>query len=190
MDTNNAKYVSVGKPMIGGAVFHAPLGTSLPTSATATLNGAFENMGYISEDGVTNNNSRESEDIKAWGGDTVLSPQTSKSDSFNMTFLEVLNKVVLKAVHGSENVDGSIDSGLTVKVNSKELEAGAWVIDMEMTQGVLKRIVIPNGKISEISEVSYKDNEAVGYNTTITAFPGDDGDTHKEYIVAAEDSES
>lgn len=188
--SNNANYVSVGKPMIGGAVFRAPLGTTLPTNATATLGSAFENMGYISEDGVTNNNARESENIKAWGGDTVLSPQTNKTDTFGMTFLEVLNATVLKAVHGDDNVDGDISSGITVKVNSKELEAAAWVIDMEMTQGVLKRIVIPNGKITEISEVSYKDNAAVGYKTTITAFPGTDGDSHKEYIVGADESES
>lgn len=187
---NNAKYVSVGKPMIGGAVFRAPLGTTLPTSASTALGSAFENMGYISEDGVVNNNARESEDIKAWGGDTVLSPQTSKTDTFQMTFIEVLNKAVLKAVHGEDNVTGDLETGLTVRVNSKELEAAAWVIDMEMTQGVLKRIVIPNGKVTEIGETTYADNSAVGYQTTITAFPGTDGDSHKEYFAATEDSES
>lgn len=176
--------------MYGGAVFVAPFGTSLPTDATSTLDSKFENLGYISEDGVSNNNTREAEEIKAWGGDTVLSPQTGKTDTFGMTFLEVLNTNVLGLVHGSDNVSGDLSTGIAVSVNSKELDYFVMVIDMEMTQGVFKRIVIPNGKITEMAEVVYRDNEAVGYNATITAFPGTDGDTHKEYMIAGEDSES
>ena len=65
---------TVGKPKTGGAVVRAPLGTALPTSATAALDEAFVSMGYISEDGVTNENTRESEEIKDWGGNTVLTP--------------------------------------------------------------------------------------------------------------------
>ena len=59
-------------------------------------------------------------------------------------------------------------------------------LDQIMREGALKRIVIPNGKISEIGEISYNDSDPVGYETTIKALPGSDGDTHKEYIVRAE----
>ena len=54
-----------------------------------------------------------------------------------------------------------------------------------MREGALKRIAIPNGKISEVGEVTYNDSDPVGYETTIKALPGSDGDTHKEYIVRA-----
>ena len=66
----DAKLVTVSKPKVGGAVWRAPLGTTLPTDATTALDKAFKSLGYISEDGMTNANSPESDSIKAWGGDT------------------------------------------------------------------------------------------------------------------------
>ena len=182
--STDATKVTAGKPMVGGAVHWAPAGSTLPTNATATLAEAYVDMGYISEDGVTNSNERESEEVKAWGGDTVLTTQTGKTDTFSLTFIESMNVEVLKRVFGEDNVSGDLENGITVKVNSKELVAGIWVIDMVLTEGYLKRIVIPNGKITEIGEISYTDSDVTGYESTITARPGTDGDTHKEYIQA------
>ena len=185
--STDAKKVSVGKPMVGGAVHLAAAGTTPPTDATTDLTSAFADMGYISEDGVKNANERETEEIKAWGGDTVLTPQTGKTDKFTMTFIEALNVNVLKAVYGDENVTGALETGLTVKSNASELPYGVWAIDMIMTDGVLKRVVIPNGKITEVGEIAYTDSDAIGYECTITAFPNSAGDTHYEYIVAVGD---
>lgn len=184
MGSNNNEYVSTGKPKIGGAVFRAPLGTTLPTTADEALDSAFVNQGYCSEDGLTNNNNTETESIKAWGGDTVLVVGTEHTDEFGVTLIEVTNPDVLKTVHGDSNVSGDLTTGLTVKVNSDEAPESAWVVDM-ILHGVMKRIVIPKGKVTEIGEVSYKDDDAVGYELTIAALAGgfaNDEDTHKEYL--------
>lgn len=182
---NTATNVSTGKPSKSGAIFFAPLGTTLPTSADDTKDAAFVALGYVSEDGLENDNSPESDQVKAWGGDTVLNLQTDRPDSFHFTLLEVLNSDVLKAVYGSENVTIDGSGNITVKATADELSSGSWVIDMIMRGGRKKRIVIPNGTISELGTITYKDDEAVGYELTITDVPDATGVYHYEYIKAA-----
>lgn len=185
---NNTKNVSVGKPKIGGAVFVAPAGTTLPTSASEALDSAFEAIGYISEDGVSNGATRTTQDIKDWGGETVANPQTEKKDTWKIKFIEALNTIVLKVVHGIGNVSGTLQEGIVIRENASELDRWAWVIDTIMNEYAIKRMVIPEGKVTEIADVVYKSNEVVGYDSTITAyaFPKYDGDTHREYIQGVE----
>ncbi len=180
----NASNVTTGKPKKGGAIFRAPLGSTLPTDATAELDEAFVCLGYCGEDGLTNSNTPESDSLKAWGGDTVLTYQTAKEDTFQFKLIEALNSDVLKAVYGDDNVTGTLETGITVKANSDAQQAVSWVIEQVMRDGAHKRIVIPSAAVTEVGDITYSDEDVVGYETTITATPDDSGNTHYEYIKA------
>ena len=174
--------VSAATPGVSGAIYRAPTGTALPSDATTALTGSYVELGYISEDGLVNTNSPETENIKDWGGTDVLNVLTEKTDEFQCTLIEVLNEDVLKAVYGASNVTGTLATGITVTANADEQEEAIWVVDMVMRNGVLKRIVIPNGKISELGDITYKRDEAVGYEITLTGLADSSGNTHYEYI--------
>lgn len=181
----NVNNVTSAKPKIGGAIFSAPLGTPLPTDATTELNAAFKALGYVSEDGLVNENTASTENLKAWGGDIVDTVQTEKTDTFTYTLIESLNINVLKEIYGKDNVSGDVSTGITIKANTKELEQHSVVVEIILKGNILKRIVIPNGKVTEIGEISYTDSEMIGYETTLNAFPDADGNTHYEYIKKA-----
>lgn len=185
MANNNAQNVQVGKPKATGAVFRAPAGTAVPTDSTTALNEAFVNQGYCSEDGLTNANSPSSESIKAWGGDIVYTYQSEKPDTFSFTLIESGNAEVLKTIYGDANITGDMATGLTVKANAKELPECPWVIELVRRDGGPHRIVIPNGKISEIGEIAYSDTEAIGYAVTLSCTPDSAGNTHYEYMKAS-----
>lgn len=189
---NTSSNVSLGKPKVGGSIFTALKGTAVPTNATTALNAAFKNVGYISEDGLVNSNSPETEEIKAWGGDVVKNPLTAKSDTFKFTMIEALNVDALGVVYGSDNVSGTLAAGITVKANSKLAAPQAFVVEMVLDGNTLKRIVIPEGQLIEVGDITYVDDEVIGYEVTISALPtsGLDYDTHREYIQTAPTSGS
>lgn len=182
---NTVANVTAGKPAVAGAISIAPLGSTLPTTANGTLDNAFKMLGYVSEDGVVNSNSPSVETIKAWGGDVVLTTSSEKPDTFQYTLIEVLNVEVLKFVYGSANVTGTLATGITVKANNVSQESWSIVIDMILRNGVLKRIVIPSAAVTEVGDITYKDDEAVGYETTVTCSPDSAGNTHYEYMKSA-----
>ena len=182
---NDAKNVSVGKPLATGAIFVAPIGTTAPTDAKTTLDGAFKCVGYVSEDGVTNAIKTDSTPVKAWGGDAVLTTQTSREETFKFKMIEA-NEVSLEQAYGKGNVAKESVSGLiTIKHNSKEKSNYIYAIELILSDNKIKRLVIPSGKVIELGDVVYKDDEAIGYEVTLSAAPDSSGNTAYEYLSAA-----
>lgn len=177
-----AENVSVGKPNVSGAIFRAPLGTTLPKNVSEKLADAFKDMGYVSEDGTTNTNSPSSSNIKAWGGAIVYSYQEEKPDEWKFKLIETLNPDVSEMVYGSGNVSGNLDEGMEIRANASEGEEACYIIDMLLRGNVMKRVVIPDGKVKEVGDITYVDNDVIGYDITLSALPDESQNTHYEYV--------
>lgn len=186
MSSPNSSNVSNAKPKgengrYAGGLYFAPSGTEVPTDAATKLTDTYTSAGYLSDDGIKNKRDRKTEDVVAFGGDTVLSVTTSMTETFELGLLET-TKDTLAIVYGDDNVIADGDN-ITVKHNAKDTPRKVYVFELAMTGSRVKRIVIPDGQVSDVDDVEYKDGEAITYSPTITAFPDSDGNTAYEYIA-------
>lgn len=187
MANNTASNVSFGKPKATGAVFIAPAGTNVPTDGTTALAAAFKNMGYISEDGYVQSIETDTESITAWGGDTVLTAQSSYAETHTVNFIET-NVDTLKTIYGDANVTEA-SGKITVHSKGTELAECVVVIELALTGGRVKRVVIPRAKIADRSgDIAYSDTDAISYPAAFSASPDANGDYHVEYIASVQAS--
>jgi hypothetical protein len=160
---------------VTGDVSVAPEGTALPTNTSTALNAAFEAVGYISEDGVSQSISEDITDLKAWqNGDVVRKIQTSHDLTYAFTMIET-SDVTLETFYGNYAAG-------VVQIDGEQLDHKSWVLDVEDGDDDL-RIVIPDGQITERGDIVYQNGDAVGYPVTITCFP--DGSGNKAYIYVS-----
>ena len=178
---NDASNVGVGKPKVGGAVYIGTADSPAPTDASTPLDDTFKLFGYISEDGVTISEERDSEDLKAWGGDTVKTSQTSYKETFAFTPIEV-DPVVAAAEYGDDNV--SVEAGkMTIKHNSKELPELPLVIETVPNSKTVDRFFVPKAKLTEKGDQALNDSDPMGRECTYTAMPDDEGNTAYEFMT-------
>lgn len=178
-----ATNVTAGKPKISGAIFSAPIGTTVPADAITALDVAFKDLGYVSSDGVTRSISKSTTTIKEWGGGAVLITEDEKTVTVKLKLIEYLNPDVQGFVHGEDNVTGNLSNGIHVGINDKESKEHIVIIDQIMKGGIPQRMIINKGVITEIGDTTYVGNNAVSYDLTITAMtPDGDGNKIDEYI--------
>lgn len=178
---NNSANVSTAKPKVGGAIWWAPAGTPVPTDATTALSEAYQSVGYVSEDGMTEQETRGHEKHKAWGGDTVAYSQSEYEKMYNFTMIET-NETTMKIRYGTDNVTVEDGKVTQVKHNAKELPEGVWVVEMIIANRICRK-VMEKGKIQEVGEVTYKDNDLVKYPATIGLLPNANGDYEIDYYA-------
>lgn len=182
---NTALNVSTGKPKPTGGIYRAPLGTTLPTDADTELGSGFTSLGYIAQGGVTHALTIDSGEYRAWGGDLVMTYQNSKTNTFAFGLIEVLNKTTYETIYGTSAVTGTLATGISVAADGSDATEYVYVIELSLRGGAFKRIVIPDGKISEVGDIVYSDDTAVNFPVTITAMVDDAGKSHYEYIKKA-----
>ena len=155
-----------------GRGYVAPLATSAPTNASATLNAAFKELGWIHEDGLVEAANADTAEIKAWDGTTVRKVMTGSEFTFQVRFLETNEETLELYYSGSAVAANSGQSKIEVKAPTNDRRS--FVFDV-LDGSKVTRIFIPDGEVTERGDITYANGEAISYEVTITAYPDSDG---------------
>jgi hypothetical protein len=158
---NAADKVVVG---MTGRVFVGPTGTAAPTSSESTLNSAFKELGYISQDGVTFSIEKSTNRIIAWqNADIVREVVTEASVQYSWKMLES-NQEAIELYFGT-----AMDDGLIELVPSATGGRKSFVIDIVDGDKVIRHYV-PSGEVVSVEEIQIANGEPVSYGVSMTAY--------------------
>lgn len=184
MANSSKANIALSKTKVTGVVFVGDKTSKLPTDGTAALDASFTNVGYISDDGIENDADIKTTDVTEMGGTTVLTVISSYSESYAFTMDET-NAAALSLRYGAANVKTGTDGAITIDHAMPDGEALPVVIEIPMTNGKIKRILIPEASLSDVDKITYSSGDAIGYSVTLAANASDqiNGATSREWIT-------
>lgn len=153
---------------ITGALYvNATEAGNAPTSHNSALHANFKELGYVSEDGVTESRDMSTSQLKAWQNGAVLRENVTEANyRYSFVLLET-KKETVELFYGQSVTDSD---GSIVIVPGKTGGRKSFVIDI-VDGAAIERTYIPSGEVTEVGDKVYKNDELVGYEMTITAYP-------------------
>jgi hypothetical protein len=177
----------VGTPKVTGGIWLVPQNVALPTDATSERPPEAVRLGGVSDEGYTYSEERSTDKKMDWNGDKVRSLQTSKDDSFEITFIEFLNPAVMGVLYGSDNVTvtpatATAGTEIAVRHVSDQLEHGSYIIDT-FDGKTKRRRVIPDAQPATIEPIVEKPGDWSVYKVKFDIYPDSQGVTSYSYTV-------
>ncbi|MFI8942764.1 phage tail protein [Streptomyces syringium] len=171
-----------------GGGWVAGTGTAAPASPLVQPVAPWEPLGAVSDDGLTYGFDEDSQEFTPWGLTSPFRTQITKSvRTFKMTLWETARVAVQSVMYRIPAADLTPVSGKTsfAETASPTPDRRAWwfvVLDGDSARG----FYVPEGEVSDRSDVSFKQNEMSGYEITITAYPDASGNTvyHSDIVPA------
>lgn len=160
----------------GSQAYVAPVGTTLPTSPTASLNAAFAGLGYISEDGVALGSALEIGEHRAMQSrQTIRRTITEQNVSLGFALLQWNEETVPLAFGGGEVT--AVTGGYRYDFPSdEEPDERSLVVDLVDGDRVT-RIVIPRGMHTQDVEATFTRSDPAELPVGFNALTPDDGST-------------
>lgn len=157
---------------VDATVSVGPVGTTAPTDIATPLNAAFDDIGLLSEDGMTESQDQEVTKHYAWGGILVRTTRSKHNRQIKVTALED-NALVFGLVNPGSTV--ATATGITTRtVHVPGPNKKAWVIET-VDGDFTRRRCIPTGEVIEVGEIKSSDSEMSMVELTIDIYPDSDG---------------
>lgn len=163
-----------------GAIFSAPLGTTVPTSAVDTLDAAFKDSGYVSEDGLSFSPEISTSDVSEWNGSLVRRIKESFNGTLSWSHLET-NEQSLKNTFGDAAVTVTAATQthgkqIAVAISGELPAAKAWVFKLKDGNNRML-IVVPNGQVTTIEDVDFTSSDAIMWGVQLSCYPDTNGNS-------------
>lgn len=161
-----------------GAIAKAPIGTALPTDATTALDAAFVSGGYVSENGLSLTPEYSTVDIREWNGGLVRRLKQSFDGTLTWEMLQT-DAESMKTAFGDGNVtvtaaDTTHGNRMAIQLGKDLPERASWAFNMKDGSNRV-RIVVPDGQITTVGEVSFTSSAAVIWPVTLSTYPDENG---------------
>ena len=190
MAANNKANVSTTRGVKGGYFLSAPTGTvDVPTKANFTSwtpSSAWENQGYVVEDGITESVSSDGgSELRDINLDTVDTVDGTHTETVQVGFMEVA-KNALATQYGHANVTDE-NGVLEVAHNwSRSEETRMYVFLLLLKNGRKWVKYIPSGKVTELADLTLNATTVAQRSATITYLTDENGNGCFDWIESTE----
>lgn len=161
-----------------GGVRVAPIGTTAPADLVTAYAAGWLELGWLSEDGITETPNQDVTEFKGLGGVTVRKVISSSETTFQFTIIERNGPTWDLYYPGSTRTTAAGITTLIVK--SPVADPRAFAFDVLDGAANHTRIEVPKGEISERGELVFKSDEMEAYQFTMTCYPAADGETYRK----------
>lgn len=166
----NADNVLVGS---GGTIFVAPVGTTMPTNIDTALNAAFEEVGFISEDGITVSAGVETAEINAFQSFYAIRRLvTGRSLDLGFALREWREVNLLLAFGGGEVTEAAGVYTYTPPAAGDALFERAMVVEWRDGDKDY-RLCVPRGVVTEAVETNITRSAAADLPVTFSVLTDD-----------------
>ena len=181
-ESNNTQNVSVGKGVVGGYLFSAPAGTTLPTDYSTALANTFSLLGFTSAAGVQIAETSTTQAIRAWEGRVeVYNVRSEYTESVSFMPIQC-NADVAKLTWGDDMVVVGTGGALTAKHHGAPLEPVVIVIETTPRDGIVKRYA-GTFQLVERGEQTLDGTQVDGRQLTFNAIGDANGVTMFEFTA-------
>ena len=157
---------------VTGAVYAGPTSSTAPTSAVSTVPAGYNDLGYISEDGVTEAYDEDVQDIQAWQGGAIVRTLISSSKA-SLSFTMIESKASTLELYHKGSTMEAVSGGYKIDVKLPNVVRKKFILDV-LDGSTHLRIYVPDGEVTERGEITYVNDETISYNVTITCYPVND----------------
>lgn len=165
---------------VTGAVSYAPTGTTAPTTAIGTLASAFNDVGFVTDAGITLAYNTSTADIRAWQGNALVRRTLTQFDCTAKFSMLETNERSLLLYYGNYTHGAAAASGVA-GANGSSPFRGVFVIDV-VDGTSLVRYVFPDAQVTDWGDISITNADAISYEITITGYADSAGNGHYTYV--------